>query len=81
MAPRTAPTLPSFPRTRESTLGCQQFYYDPLVHSPENGNPPHIVSLYKSDHVGLLSSINSIFHAPFHFLSAFSLPMALSMDR
>ena len=38
----------------------------------------HILS-YKSNHSGLSFSINSIFHARFHFLSAFSLLMALSM--
>ena len=49
-------------------------------HSRERGNPPQQISLYKSNHFGLSSSINSIFHARLHFLSAFSLVMALSID-
>ena len=45
----------------------------------ENGADPQQISSYMSVHVGLLLSINSIFHARFHFLSDFSLLMALSI--
>lgn len=39
-----------------------------------------IIVCHKSAHVGLCSSINASFHARFHFLSCFSLVMALSMS-
>ncbi len=61
-----APTS-SFPRKREST---------PVEPSPGYEQ----IWSYKSTQVGLLVSINSIFHARFHFLSFFSRLIALSID-
>ena len=42
--------------------------------------PPQTISSYKSNHVGLPSSINRTFHARYHFFRAFSLALALSID-
>ena len=43
-------------------------------------SPSYKICSYKSDHARLPSSINLIFHTRFHFFSAYSLPMALSID-
>ena len=56
----------------------------PRLHGSDVGAPrqaeAHKICSYKSDHQGFPSSINLTFHARFHFFSAFSLLMALSIE-
>lgn len=48
-------------------------HWNPQCHSRGSGNPGcHVMSGHRSLHVELLFSINSIFHARFHFLICFS---------